>query len=41
VNIIVTNGMKAPRCDEMPANSIFVAKPYRYDEVLQALHSFD
>jgi two-component system, response regulator PdtaR len=41
VNIIVTTGMKAPRYDEMPANSIFIAKPYRNDEVLEALHLFD
>jgi len=41
VNIIVTTGMNAPRCDEMPANSIFIGKPYRNDEVLEALRSFD
>ena len=41
VNIIVTTGMNAPRCDEMPANSIFIGKPYRSDGVLEALHSFD
>ena len=41
VNIIVTTGMKAPRCDAMPANSIFIAKPYRNDEVLEAVHSFE
>jgi CheY-like chemotaxis protein len=41
VNIIVTTGMNAPRCGEMPANSIFIGKPYRNDEVLEALRSFD
>src|SRR6185312_8430311 len=41
VNIIVTTGMKAPRCDAMPANSIFIAKPYRNDAVIKAIRSFD
>ena len=41
VHIIVTTGMKPPRHDELPANSIFVAKPYRNDDVLEALHSFE
>ena len=41
VNIIVTTGMKAPHCDKLPANSIFIAKPYRNDEVVKAIRSFD
>jgi len=41
VNIIVTTGMKAPHCDKLPANSIFIAKPYRNDEVIKAIRSFD
>ena len=41
VNIIVTTGMKAPRRDEMPARSLFIAKPYRSVEVLEAVHSFE
>ena len=41
VNIIVTNGMKAPHRDKMSANSIFIAKPYRHTEVLEALRSFE
>jgi CheY-like chemotaxis protein len=41
VNIIVTTGMKAPHHDELPANSIFIAKPYRHAEVLNALRSFE
>jgi len=41
VNIIVTTGMKAPHRDELPANSIFIAKPYRHAEVLNALRSFE
>ena len=41
VNIIVTTGMRAPRRDEMPAKSLFIAKPYRSAEVLEALRSFD
>jgi CheY-like chemotaxis protein len=41
VNIIVTTGMKAPRRDEMPARSLFIAKPYRSVEVLEAVRSFE
>jgi two-component system, response regulator PdtaR len=41
VNIIVTTGMRAPGRDEMPAKSLFIAKPYRSVEVLEALRSFD
>jgi two-component system, response regulator PdtaR len=41
VNIIVTTGMKAPHRDEMPARSLFIAKPYRNAEVLAAVRSFD
>jgi len=40
VNIIVTTGMKAPRRDEMPASSLFIAKPYRTTEVIEAVRSF-
>ena len=40
VNIIVTTGMSAPRRDQMPANSLFIAKPYRNAEVLEAVRSF-
>jgi DNA-binding NtrC family response regulator len=41
VNIIVTTGMKAPHRAELPANSIFIAKPYRNAEVLGAVRSFE
>ena len=41
VNIIITTGMKAPTSDKLPANSIFIAKPYRNDKVLEAVHSFE
>ena len=41
VNIIVTTGMKAPRRDELPANTLFIAKPYRNAEVLGAVRSFE
>ena len=40
VNIIVTTGMNAPRRDEMPASSLFIAKPYRNTEVIEAVRSF-
>jgi CheY-like chemotaxis protein len=40
-HIIVTTGMSAPRRDQMPAKSLFIAKPYRNAEVLEALRSFD
>jgi len=40
VNIIVTTGKSPPRRDELPANSIFIAKPYRNAEVLDAIRSF-
>ena len=38
---IITTGMRAPRRDEMPAKSLFIAKPYRSAEVLEAVRSFD
>jgi CheY-like chemotaxis protein len=41
VHIIVTTGMRAPHRDEMPANSTFIAKPYRRAEVLEAVRSFE
>jgi two-component system, response regulator PdtaR len=41
VNIIVTTGLRAPHRDEMPANSVFIAKPYRSAEVLEAVSSFE
>ena len=40
VHIIVTTGKGAPQRDEMPPNSIFIAKPYRNAEVLEAVRSF-
>ena len=40
VNIIVTSGMKTPHRAELPANSLFIAKPYRIAEVLGAVRSF-
>ena len=41
IHIIVTTGMRAPHRDEIPANSAFIAKPYRRAEVLEAVHSFE
>jgi two-component system, response regulator PdtaR len=38
VHIIVTSGMTAPH---LPANSAFIAKPYRSAEVLEAVRSFE
>jgi CheY-like chemotaxis protein len=40
VNIIVTTGMRAPRPDELPAKALFIAKPYRSGDVLEAVRSF-
>ena len=40
VNIIVTTGKSAPHRDEMPENSLFIAKPYRSAEVVEAVRSF-
>lgn len=40
LNIIITTGKKAPQPDEMPTNSVFVAKPYKRADVLSALRSF-
>jgi CheY-like chemotaxis protein len=40
VNIIVTTGMRAPHRDELPSNSILIAKPYRSAEILEAVRSF-
>ena len=40
VNIIVTTGMRAPRPDELPTKSLFIAKPYHSSDVLEAVRSF-
>jgi hypothetical protein len=40
VNIIVTTGNGFPRRDEIPARALFIAKPYRSAEVVQAVRSF-
>ncbi len=41
VHIIVTTGMRAPHRDQMPANSMFIAKPYRSAEIIEAVRSFE
>ena len=41
INIILTTGMKAPHADNMPARSLFVEKPYRNAQVLEAFRSFE
>ena len=41
INIIITTGMKAPHENAMPDRSVFVAKPYRNAEVLEAIRSFE
>ncbi len=41
IHIIVTTGMRAPHRDEMPANSMFIAKPYLCAEVLETVRSFE
>ena len=41
INIIITTGKKIPLADEMPARSLFVEKPYRNTQVLQAFRSFE
>ena len=41
IHIIVTTGMRAPHRDEIPTNSMFIAKPYRNAEVLEAVRSFE
>jgi two-component system, response regulator PdtaR len=41
VNIIVTTGMRAPHRDELPARSLFLAKPYCSSQVVNAVRSFE
>jgi len=41
INIIITTGMRAPHADDMPARSLFVEKPYRNAQVLEAFRSFE
>ena len=41
VNIIVTSGNRVPRPDQLPAKSLFIAKPYHSAEVLDAVRSFE
>jgi hypothetical protein len=40
VNIIITTGKERPRSEQMPARSVFIAKPYLPEQVLNAMHSF-
>jgi len=40
VNIIVTTGNGSPHRDEMPARALFIAKPYRNSDVVEAVRSF-
>ena len=41
INIIITTGMKVPHGNAMPDRSVFIAKPYRNAEVVDAIHSFE
>lgn len=41
VNIVITTGMTAPELNQMPARSLFVAKPYQCTQVLKAVRSFE
>src|SRR4051794_23135589 len=40
VNIVVTSGKVRPRAEQMPTNSLFLAKPYLTAEVVKALRTF-
>jgi CheY-like chemotaxis protein len=40
INIIVVTGYSAPGSDEMPAGSLFVAKPYNAQKMIAAVHHF-
>ena len=37
IHIILTSGHMKPSADEMPAGSVFFAKPYRQDRVIDAM----
>jgi DNA-binding NtrC family response regulator len=41
VNIIVTTGNGSPRREEMPARALFIGKPYRNSDVVEAVRSFE
>jgi len=41
VNIIVTTGERSPRRDEMPERALFIAKPYKSEDVVEAVRSFE
>jgi CheY-like chemotaxis protein len=40
IKIIIATGRVAPRQDEMPEDSLFVAKPYAPERVLAAVRHF-
>src|SRR4051794_6732216 len=40
VNIVITSGKLRPRAEQMPANSLFLAKPYHTVDVVTALRTF-
>ena len=40
VNIVITTGKKRPPAADMPPGSVFLAKPYRFHDVVQAFGAF-
>jgi DNA-binding NtrC family response regulator len=40
INIIIVTGYSAPGSDEIPAGSLFVAKPYNAQKMIAAVHHF-
>jgi two-component system, response regulator PdtaR len=40
INIIIVTGYSAPESDEIPAGSLFVAKPYDAQKMVAAVHHF-
>jgi len=41
INLIITTGMSRPLKSEMPENSVFIPKPYRPGEVVDAFRRFN
>ena len=37
VKIIVTTGMHRPSSDQLPAHTVFLSKPYRPEQILEAI----
>ena len=41
IELIITSGKRKPKLESIPARSVFFAKPYLKEQVVEAMHRFD